>query len=521
LKRILLSFFACCLFSAAPAQVIYECAFGKIGAYTRAYSIIPFNRDYLLAGASSIAGLGSSDVYLLKIDSNANVKWSRGIGGNLYDDARQVLRASDGGFTTIGTTMSFGNGSSSLYLTHTDSNGILLWGNVYGGVNTSSGYSLVQTSDSGYVLCGTVTENFGVGSSDIWLIRTDAAGNLVWGKTYGDVNADAGYKVIAVNGGFAVTGGVSYGAGMYDMFLMRTDTAGNPLWAHTYGGTNNETGLTIQYLPDGGYAVAGNTRSFGLGNYDVYFVRTDSMGNMLWNRTYGTSSSDECVDMKITPDNGFILGGESYAFGPGGDAEAFLLKIDSVGNTQWLRSYGGGYDEFIYSVICTSDGGYLFAGGTDSYGPGTTNLFAVKTDSVGYVNCNSVVQFMITDSGGVQGSGVLTTNGAFKTLGGNYAPGATTGFRLCSNISVNELENNGTISFYPNPFTNSTTIGGLEKDEHVELYDVNGKLLEIAFSQSGEVVLERGGLQSGVYFVLVRDEAGRVTGRTKLVALPR
>jgi hypothetical protein len=175
-------------------------------------------------------------------------------------------------------------------------------------------------------------------------------------------------------------GGRTYGSGsgLFDMLLMKIDSVGNPLWSKTYGEGSSENCFSMVHTIDGGYALAGRTTSFGSGGYDMYLVKTDSVGNLLWQRTYGWAGSDGCRSVKQTMDGGYILGG--YANDP---HDMYLVKTDSEGNLQWQRTFGGSGDDWCYDVQQTVDGGYILAG---QYVPAGSHCQAwlLKTDSNGY-----------------------------------------------------------------------------------------------------------------------------------------
>jgi predicted secreted protein len=142
---------------------------------------------------------------------------------------------------------------------------------------------LIQTSDGGYALAGS-TQSFGAGSWDFWLVKTDAAGNAQWNRTYGGTSDDEAYALVqTVDGGYALAGYTgSIGAGYYDFWLVKTDASGNEQWNKTYGGTGDDDASALVQTGDGGYALAGRTESFGAGNYDFWLVKTDVESGLAW-----------------------------------------------------------------------------------------------------------------------------------------------------------------------------------------------------------------------------------------------
>jgi predicted secreted protein len=256
------------------------------------------------------------------------------------------------------------------------------WSRPYGGTNDEGAASLVQTSDGGYALAGE-TNSFGAGGYDFWLVKTDASGNVQWSKTYGGTNDDRAFSVVqTVDGGYALAGQTySYGAGGSDFWLVKTDASGNMQWSRPYGGTNFDSARSVVQTVDGGYALAGGTRSFGAGNMDFWLVKTDSSGNMQWSKPFGGSYNDYARSVVQTVDGGYALGG--YKDPSSGLNDFWLVKTDASGNMQWSRTYGGTNDDMAHSVVQTVDGGYALAGETASHTYGKIEGWLVKTDAGG------------------------------------------------------------------------------------------------------------------------------------------
>jgi len=253
----------------------------------------------------------------------------------------------------------------------------------YGGVGEDSTYSMVQTMDNGFALAG-YTDSSGAGKRDFWLIKTDELGNVQWNKTYGGSHDDIAHSVIQLaNDGFVLAGStMSFGGGDFDFWLVCTDSVGNMVWNRTYGGIGYDEAWSVIQTTDGGFALAGWTTSFGLGSGDIWLIKTDNLGNPEWNKTYGEIYFETANSIKQTIDEGFALIGSTYSYGAGG-SDLWLVKTDSSGNELWNKTYGGGGEDFGYSMIQTVDGGFALAGSTSSLGAGIYDFWLIKTDGAG------------------------------------------------------------------------------------------------------------------------------------------
>jgi len=210
--------------------------------------------------------------------------------------------------------------------------GSIEWQNTFGGNNVDYGYSVQQTTDGGYIIAGyTYTDS--AAPNDYWriyLVKTDASGNLIWDKTLGVSDADDfGYSVQQTSdGGYIIAGQTRSSPLQNDnnLLLVKTDAGGNSLWRKTFGGSSNDLGYSVQQTSDGGYIIAGYTTSFGAGSWDVYLVKTDAYGNELWSKTLGGSGAETGESVQQTTDGGYIIAGITDSFGAG-SYDVYLVKI--------------------------------------------------------------------------------------------------------------------------------------------------------------------------------------------------
>jgi hypothetical protein len=284
-----------------------------------------------------------------------------------------------------------------MYVVKLDSSGNVQWTKTIGGSAEDLAESIIRSSDGGYVVAGW-TESFGSESSgsgedigDIFIVKLDSSGNVQWAKTIGGASEDRANSIIqSSDGGYVVAGWTaSFGAGYVDIFIVKLDSSGNVVWTKTIGGSSDDRAYSITQSSDGGYAVAGFTTSFGAGKEDMYVVKLDSSGNVQWTKAIGGSDGDEARSIIRSSDGGYVVAGETGSFGSGGDI--FVVKLDSSGNVQWAKTIGRSSWDYASSsassIIQSSDGGYVIAGGTDIlvyYSGGSSyysKFYVVKTDS--------------------------------------------------------------------------------------------------------------------------------------------
>ena len=337
---------------------------------------------YIITGETKSYGAGSSDIWLIKTDGLGDTLWTRTFGGSHHDAGKSVQQTSDRGYFLTGYTRYSHSGPKDVLLIKTDSSGDTLWTKTFGGSDYDVGNSVRQTSDGGYIITGR-TDSYGAGSDDVWLIKTDASGDTLWTKTFGGSDWDDGRSVLQTSdAGYIITGRTdSYGAGSSDVWLIKTDASGDTLWTKTFGGSDWDEGRSVQQTSDGGYIITGYTQSYGAGSYDVWLIKTDESGDSLWTKTFGGSSSDRGNSVQQTSDGGYIITGSTSSYGAGGN-DVWLIKTDASGNTVWTKTFGGSSYAAGNSVQQTSDGGYIITG-THSYGAYWDDVWLIKTKQIG------------------------------------------------------------------------------------------------------------------------------------------
>jgi hypothetical protein len=333
-----------------------------IGPYGSCGRSVQQTRDggYIIGGSFS-----NNSAYFLKTDSNGDTLWTMTMPGGSTTSYifNSVMEARNGEYYVVGTGLPY-KGSRAFYA-RIDSSGY--GGSEFGPLGEStynSGEFIAQTNDGGVVVTGGTNTG---GLTDIILAKFDSMGyhgvpHQAWSKTFGGENSDVGYCVRQTSdGGFIITGcTLSFGAGGEDVYLIKTNAIGDTLWTKTYGGTFNDEGRSVHQTADGGYAIAGYTQSTSGGSVNVFLIKTDSLGNTEWTKTFVGSESELGYSLDYTTDGGYII------MGFNGGSGMWLIKTDANGDTLWTRTVGSGYCTG-FSIQQTSDDGYIMTGVEDGY----------------------------------------------------------------------------------------------------------------------------------------------------------
>lgn len=326
---------------------------------------------YVVVGT---ANFGTDDVYLVKTDAAGKVDCVRSYDGVSRNDyGKSVQQTTDGGYIILGEYA--GSVSRQLWLIKTDENGTKSWAKTYGfdSYDEEAG-EVQQTYDGGYILVGTT----GGGSNrNVYVVKTDGSGNTQWYKEkgFGDSNETGSSVQQTSDGGYILTGRTNQYDGGYiidgDIWLVKLDASGNTVWQKNYGeGGIAESGNSVLQTADGGYIIAGDTGS--VPNLDFCLLKTDATGNSQWQKSYGGLQANFNAVAGQTTDGGYIIAACTYSYGAG-LSDGYLIKTDSTGNKIWSKTFGGSGQDYFYSVQQTRDGGYIMTGSTE----------IVKTDANG------------------------------------------------------------------------------------------------------------------------------------------
>jgi hypothetical protein len=394
------------------------------------------------------------------IHAQPDTLWTRKYGGVRYETGYSGMQTSDSGFVVTGTRES-DSGIHDLSLIKMNANGDSIWTRTYSG---GIGFSVIQGHDGDYLIAGESAEG---NSVDVVVIKADNNGHTSWMKTYGGVGRDVGSRIRPTSSetGYVITGfTTSSGFGGIDVWIARIDLEGDTLWIRAYGGDRDDWGSDILETNDGGILILGATRSFGAGSADIWLIQTDASGDTVWTRTYGGDGIETGDVILPTGDDEFLIVGSTSTYGAG-LMDLWLLKIDMQGDTVWTRTYGGHRTDECRSGAVTIDGGYIFAGFTDSRGAGGFDSWIIRTDSEGNIlwdiviggeegdYCHSVVQTMDTGyliTGGTSSNSVGSSDMWLVRLGPDIPVTAVIKSVYPSKISL--------VQNYPNPFNPATTI---------------------------------------------------------------
>jgi len=300
-----------------------------------------------------------------------------------------VKQTTDGGYIIAGYTNSFSKVYCA-YLIKTDEYGDTTWTKRFCGTADQTINSVVQTKDGGYVLCGVRIGSVGWGTNGVYVLKTDANGDSLWAKNLNVTPAllAVGYSIQqTVDEGFIITGWIdSINTPAYsDILLIKLDRNGNVDWEQSYGSWLGDYGFDVKQTFDRGFIVTGYTSSVGTGTDDAYLMKVDSNGNTQWLKTYGGNYLEQGVCVQQTADSGYIIAGSCSSFGSNYN-NAYLIKTDANGDTIWTRAYTHQGKEEASYVEQTNDGGYIVVGySSQSNQSSKTQIYLMRVNENGDV----------------------------------------------------------------------------------------------------------------------------------------
>mgnify|MGYP003963364427 CR=1 FL=1 len=386
----------------------------------------------IIVGETQTLGEGGRDIWLIKTDSEGNEQWNRSFGGTQNDVGLSVQQTSDGGYAIVGYTNSNSAGASDIWFIKTDPEGGELWNRKYGELWDEVGNFFIQTTDGGYLIIGFKRLSGGGDRTDIWLIKTDHEGNEQWNRSFGEIYHNIGYCVRQTNDdGYIIVGRITVGVGDDDIWLIKTDSEGNEQWNQSFGGNQEEEGYSVQQTLDEGYIITGYTESYGEGGRDIWLIKTDSQGNEVWNETFGGTENDVGKSVQQISGGGFVLTGNTSSFGIESN-DAIVIKVDSNGIEQWNRIFGGNSGDYGNSIQQLDNFSYIIAGSTFSFGSGQGDIWLFNIDSDYGCTDSLAINF---NENSYSNDGSCDYIGCTDELAINYDPNATINDGSCYYLS--------------------------------------------------------------------------------------
>ncbi|SHM44821.1 T9SS type B sorting domain-containing protein [Flavobacterium xinjiangense] len=361
-----------------------------------------------ISGDKSENSRGASDYWFIKIDDvSGNLSWQKTIGGNNYDHLTSAKETTDGGYILGGYSSSGisgektqnSRGADDYWVVKLDANRNIIWDKTFGGTGVDRLTSIIQTSDGGYLIGGSSNSNISGekadnsrGNLDMWIIKIDASGNIMWQKTFGGNNSDWVQSIVKTTDGGYILAGSSHSnisgeksensRGLGDFWFLKIDSTGTIVWQKTIGGNNGDYAKSIIATSEGNYIIGGDSSSNISGDKtektvnnstDVWLLKINDLGQILWQKDIGADSTEAFADIRMTSDNGFILGIMSYSGISGykteasrGDRDYWIVKLDSTGKFEWDKTVGGDSLDQTQSIVQAKDGGYVALGWSQS-----------------------------------------------------------------------------------------------------------------------------------------------------------
>ena len=486
--------------------------FGGDLDFYRGKSIIPTNDDeFILTGFSVPPGNTQFDILVIKLNSTGDTIWKKTFGGSGSEEGSSITLTKDSGFVLTGSTNSrngdfsgMNKGYNDIFVMKLNSSGDIVWKKTFGGSLDENGNSITTTKDGGFILTGKTEPVDGdfsqiIGGSDIFVMKLNSSGDIVWKKTFGGSSDDEGSSItLTDDGSFVLTGYTWSNDGELngsDIIVMKMNSSGDIVWKKTFGGSDDEKGYSITTTNDGGYVLTGETysndRDFsGMNkmNGNIFVIKLDENGDNVWKKTFGGSGDENGYSITTTSNGEIVLTG--WTSSNDGDfsgmnkgswigywiEDIFVLKLNSSGDIVWKKTFGGSSNEWGHSIISTSDYGIVVTGGKYSndgdfsgMNKGGSDIFVMKLDSNGNLN---------------------------------------------NTTSINELSEPTTkLSVHPNPLSNSTTISYIvdtPSNVRIELLNTLGQTIEVLredYTDIGtyQLPLNTSTLSSGMYSVRMRS----------------
>ncbi|MFB3888249.1 MAG: hypothetical protein ACE14S_02080 [Candidatus Bathyarchaeia archaeon] len=358
---------------AQNVNLIWEHTYGGTGD-DRAFHAAAVEDGFLVVGSSTSLENNRTTAWALRLDSKGEQVWNRTFSQDAGSEFRQVLALQDG-FLLVGTVFLGSDGGDGLVV-RVDEDGNVAWNvtlRARDGLNKLFSASL--SGDCCY-LAG-LTSAAGSSDSDVWLVKLDADGDILWNMTFGGPSGDAGRAVAAFEGGCVVAGYTDVtGNGDYDFLVLRVNGSSGLVWSKRFGGLQSDKAYTVATCADG-FVVSGDTRSVGSGDADAWLIKVGLDGDLLWERAAGGSGFDAPTCLSAMSGGGFVVGGTTFSFG-NGQRDFWLFAVADDGEVLWSGTVGRGGFEEAYAILDCGEGEFAMAGWTSSIGVGKYDFYVVK-----------------------------------------------------------------------------------------------------------------------------------------------
>lgn len=423
-----------------------------------------------------------ADYWILKTDSAGSIQWKKSLGGTNSDFLYSSQQTNDGGYLLSGNSYSNdgditgAHGDSDYWVIKLDNNGSVIWKKSFGGSADDQASSVMQTSDGGYLIRGEtesidgdITQNNGL--YDYWLVKLDSQGTIIWQKTYGgsrdettrsvQQTADGGYLLVGYSN--SNDGDITDHYGLVDttdFWVVKLNSSGSVEWKKSLGGTSVDLVSYVQQLFNEGYIIAGHSKSVdgdvtdNNGNYDIWVVKLDLNGAVVWEKTFGGSAREEFRSMQQTNDGGFVIAAYSLSndgdvTNNHGDADYWILKLTGDGNIEWQKTFGGSDMDAVSSIQQTFDDGYIVTG----------NSMSVNGDVTGHHGNTDFWVLKLCNAS-----------------------------RSCSSIGIDDFSENAySLSVFPNPNVGKFSIQLQWKERERIGFEITNTLGEVVYSGSEQV----------------------------------
>ncbi len=345
-----------------------------------AICIVPVGNDsFVLGGGTKTSVSHLDNFWVKKIDRNGDTIWTKSKNSSILDYVKAIIQTPDGGFVLSGFNKPYGqDGPDNAAFVKLDKDGNIVWNVTTLKQVDEAPNAIIKNSQGQFFYIGHL---FLKNSSHFiaYMGLIDQNGDTLWRKSFvNNYTTDAQSVIEVKDGGYVITGykDVS-GNGNFDAWVAKVDKGGNLLWEKTYGGVMEDSGHKVIETPDNHYIILGETDSQGSGGSDVWIFEIDSAGKVIWEKTYGGKEDDKGFSLIRTYDGGYLIGATTKSYGSG-SLDAWLIKIDSDGNYQWSTTIGGPKEDALNSVIETNPNEYIMVGMTNSYGSGGYDAWVVK-----------------------------------------------------------------------------------------------------------------------------------------------